>query len=121
MEDHSRMQLDQFISEFDDREKALSILKKFAERSVGDVKTLYSELESGNHAGFHRLAHALKGGAMNIGAVSMMEKARTLESIYKENNFFADGMPETTRKDILEKLAELETEIVYLSDFIDTL
>ncbi len=84
----------------------LTIVKGFLESSTENIHTMYTALSHADASTLHRLAHATKGGALNVGASSVQERARVLEQSAKKGNL-----------DICkEQLSQLEESLNELRD-----
>lgn len=106
-----------FLEDFKDKSTGYTIIDSFIEKSLEDTETLAENLDTGNFTSLHRIAHTLKGGAMNIGAPAMMEKSLALEKRIKDRNYYESGIDAEEKKVIAGQISELKKSIVRLKDF----
>jgi HPt (histidine-containing phosphotransfer) domain-containing protein len=99
------LDLDGLADRFGDAETGLSIAELFVTNTQYQISLLRSAIRSLDWEETHRLAHTLKGGAMNIGAEAFADSARNLEKAIKERRFQA--VPEMIR-DMEDACRELD-------------
>jgi HPt (histidine-containing phosphotransfer) domain-containing protein len=62
------IQLEVFIAEIGDRDTALGILMKYREQAEGLLLEIHRAFSENKWEEVHRIAHKIRGGALNIGA-----------------------------------------------------
>jgi signal transduction histidine kinase/DNA-binding response OmpR family regulator len=88
--------------EFDDEEQSMTkeVVNLFLSDTPPRLEAMQAAVESGDGAALAKAAHALKGGASNIGAKAIQQHADGLEAAAKE------AMPEDAQRRV-DKLREL--------------
>lgn len=71
--------MDYLIRELGSRETALKILLRYSNHTKKQVEKLKQAIIDRHIPEIHRIAHSIKGGAMNIRAGNLSNKARDLE------------------------------------------
>lgn len=107
-----------FLDDFIDKSTGYTIIDSFIKKSLEDTEKLLSDLNSGNFKSLHRIAHSLKGGAMNIGAPVMMEKALVLEKRIKNSNYYEGGLDDREKEFLVTRIDEIKESIVRLKEFV---
>lgn len=79
-------QLDVFIAEIGDRDVASSILMKYREQTEGLLLDLHKAFSENKWEEVHRVAHKIKGGALNIGADGLAIPTGQLMKISREDS-----------------------------------
>jgi HPt (histidine-containing phosphotransfer) domain-containing protein len=91
----SVLDLDGLAERYSDRGIGLEIAETFVTNASFQISLIRTAVRGLDWAKTHRLAHSLKGGAMNIGAESLADSARNLERAVKEQRF--QTVPELLR------------------------
>jgi signal transduction histidine kinase/CheY-like chemotaxis protein len=68
----------------DDGELYADLARGFAEHSSADVESLRRAVKLGDSVAIHRLAHRIKGGALNLGLDELAEKLSEAEALAKK-------------------------------------
>gem|GEM_PF-781785 len=105
------MDYDRALEEYDgNREFLMELVNGFLERASRQIETLWQSLADGNAEMVMKEAHAMKGGAGILTAVTLSGVAMELETIGKSGNLTAGA----------EVLSRLEHELKRLADFVNS-
>ncbi len=78
--------MDYLIRELGSRETAVKILLRYSNHTEKQVEKLKQAIIDKHITEIHRIAHSIKGGAMNIRARGLSNKALDLERAAKSEN-----------------------------------
>jgi two-component system sensor histidine kinase/response regulator len=80
----SLIRFEEFCIELESSEDCLNIIEGFLNSSLILMNEIFKDIKSENWERAHRNAHSIKGGALNIMADELSERALKLESALKE-------------------------------------
>lgn len=104
----SKNDFTRFLNDFPDKTLAFTILTNFIHNTKEDISLLSDYLDQKDYEAFHRKVHAIKGGALNIGADPLRESSYELEKLFKDSNFFKDGLPHPVKVNTEKKIIKLK-------------
>ena len=93
-----------------DGEFLAELLETYFADTPQQFKSMHEALTSGNAEEFRRAAHSLKSNSANFGAMSLSQKAKTLEDLGKAGNLEKAGEPlSEAEEEYLEVKTAMET------------